>query len=330
MLTRDHHCEDIGTLIENYRLMPEQYWQYYYFNITNPKTSDSGNQDRLIKLLRETDIGEVSIPELDRDLFFGQHAEKNYLEFPNRETDLLHEFNNNKVWGPVHEQNEQSIGRVKFIQKSFIRHQYFEGKSEMIPSEIKLNSEIDQNSFSPSYLKRLPYHSVYTFVDVLKWGDKTGSTKSSISRAISLNEGCDNPGIDKEYLVLSSSEVTDPISKSYRLFDLSSFELFVNRTDHLVKYLEYEPDSLTFRHKDEKHIKLTISLDLYEMLYFIQRGFTPSLNDLRGRFIELIIFKNLLENLYYSEVVVTKDNYEFFRISKNSNNHLLIEPMITE
>ncbi|AEA44937.1 methylation-associated defense system protein kinase MAD6 [Fluviicola taffensis] len=330
VLTRDNHCENISSLIESNKLNPEQYWQYYYFNITNPSTQDTGNQDRLIKLLRETDIGEVSIPESDRDLFFGQHTQKNFMEFSNRESDLLHEFNNNKIWVPVHEQNELIVKRVKVIQKTFIRHQYFEGKSEMIQSDIPTSTENDQSGLTPSFLKRLPYHSVYRFVDVLKQGDKGDLTKSSISRAISLNEGCDNPGIDQKYLVLSSSEIIDPISKSFRLFDLTSFELFVNRTDHLVKYLEYEPDSLTFRHKEEKHIKLTISLDLYEMLYFIQRGFTPSLNDLRGRFIELLIFKNLLENLYYSEVVVTKDNFEFFRISKNANNHLRIEPMITE
>jgi hypothetical protein len=133
--------------------------------------------------------------------------------------------------------------------------------------------------------------------------------------------------MDKDHLVLASSEIKDPYSKSYRLFNLNDFELFVNRTDHLVKYLEYEPDSLTFRHKNEKHIKLTISLDLYEMLFFIQQGFSPSLNDLRGKFVELIIFKNLLENLSYENVVVTKDNLEFFKISKDAGNKLYIEPM---
>jgi hypothetical protein len=63
------------------------------------------------------------------------------------------------------------------------------------------------------------------------------------------------------------------------------------------------------------------------MLYFIQQGFSPSLNDLRGKFIELLIFKNLLENLSYKDVVVTKDNMEFFRISKDEQSRLHIQPM---
>ena len=115
--------------------------------------------------------------------------------------------------------------------------------------------------------------------------------------------------------------------QSFKLFKLTDFELFVNRTEHLVKYLEYEPDSLIFRHKKEKHIRLTISLDLYEMLYFIQQGFSPSLNDLKGKFIELIVFKNLLENLSYSEIVVTRDNMTFYNISKGVSNHITVEPV---
>jgi serine/threonine protein kinase len=328
-LTRDFDCKDIEHLYQQFQSEPEKYWQNYYFNITNPTIEDSGNQDRLIKLLRETDIGEVSIPDLDRDLFFGQHKEKSYLEFAEREFNLLGAFNAIERIKPTYEQDDSEVERIKSIQKNFIRHQYFEGRAKLLdfPNGSSGNSESKDKLKLPSYLLRLPYHSVFKFVNVLDDGEDGNQTKASISRAISLNEGCDNPGIDKNYLVLSSSEIKDPFSKSFRLFGLDDFELFVNRTDHLVKYLEYEPDSLTFRHTKEKHIKLTISLDLYEMLYFIQQGFNPSLNDLRGKFIELIIFKNLLENLSYNEVVVTKDNMEFFQISKDSQSRLSIQPM---
>lgn len=328
-LTRDHECTDIEQLVAASENQPESYWQYYYFNITNPSVDDSGNQDRLIKLLRETDIGEVAIPDRDRDLFFGQHETIEYLEFSDREFTLIDEFNSNKIWVPAHEQDGALIKTIRVIQKIFIRHQYFEGKSELLSVEngyVPATTGTEEAKF-PSYLLRLPYHSVFKFVKVLTKGDEGTNTKASISRAISLNEGCDNPGIDKDHLVLASTDIRDPYSKSFRLFDLNDFELFVNRTDHLVKYLEYEPDSLTFRHKTEKHIKLTISLDLYEMLYFIQQGFSPSLNDLRGKFIELVIFKNLLENLTYKEVVVTSDNLEFYRISKDEQSRLYIEPM---
>lgn len=325
-LTRDYSCEDLKLAAQLTENEPEKYWQYYYFNITNPSVQDSANQDRLIKLLRETDIGEVAIPHLDRDLFFGKHLHKNYLEFAEREFSLLDIFNANKLYIPAHEQTSEVIHKIKGKHKSFVRHQYFEGKAELIETNFRdeMTSELLQ---MPSYLLRLPYHSVFTFVNILKSSNNEESIKRSISRAVSLNEGCNNENLDKDSLVLSSSDVKDPMGQSFKLFKLSDFELFVNKTEHLVKYLEYEPDSLIFRHKEEKHIRLTISLDLYEMLYFIQQGFSPSLNDLKGKFIELIVFKNLLENLSYNEIVVTRDNINFYTIKKDSSNHINVEPV---
>lgn len=415
MISRDYSCEEVEEVYNELQNTPEKYWQLYYFNITNPNQKDSGDSDRLVKLLRETDIGNVAIPNLDRDLFFGQHVKRNYLEFSDREFNLLQSFNNNKIWVPAHEQTDGILNRIKSIQKTFIRHQYYEGivsdykdrlpyqslqsfytalmnNTKTNPSNIEINYltgdniahnicfEFDDSdllnytTFTKSFFsqfkkiikkegkgisslkleqKDLAYIGNLEFADYkgCSWKDfKRAKNKQvfnislsklfenlikntiielkvSISRAISMNEGCENESIWQKYLVLSSSEINDPFSDSFRLFDLNDFELFVNRTDHLVKYLEYEPDSLIFRHKRETHIELVISLDLFEMLYFIQQGYSPSLNDLRGKFIELTIFKNLLENLTYNKVVVTRDNREFYEISKAANNHLNIAAM---
>ena len=415
MISRDHSCDEVETIYQNLKNRPEEYWQLYYFNLTNPAIVDSGDNDRLIKLLRETDIGSVAIPNLDRDLFFGQHVNRNYLEFSDREFNLIDDFNNHKIWVPAHEQTDGLLSKIKSVQKTFVRHQYFEGrlynyhrrlpyqsllsfykalnvekensisdvKLELIGKEESLKSinlkfiEVDLLDFSafakacleqiklvvqehPSSIKQLKFVNTGTgFFEIIpisnykanSWTDfkingnsdsikrvlpqlfdqlsedSLQTLKMSISRAISINEGCLNESIWRKHLVLSSSEIDDPISKSFRLFDLNDFELYVSNTGHLVKYLEYEPDSLIFRHKIETHIELVISLDLFEMLYFIQKGFSPSLNDIRGKFVELTIFKNLLENLVYNKVIVTKDNIEFYEISKNEENNLNIQTL---
>lgn len=330
LLTRDFACEDIRKISDETITPADQYWQYYYFNVSNPKINDSGNNDRLIKLIRETDIGEVAIPKLDRELFFNRHHQKDYLEFSERETTLLELFNENKYLLPAHEQTPENIEQSRDRQKVFVRHQYFEGKLFMVENsnDSQINSqEVKVNSKKPSYLLRIPYKSVYEFVDILKSENITEKIKNSISRAVSLNEGCNNYSLDEKNLILASTEIKDPFGKSFKLFPLEDFELFVNKADHLTRYIEYEADSLIFRHKSNKHINLTISLDLFEMLYFIQKGFSPSLNDLKGRFVELIVFKNLLENLKYNEVVVTSDNKTFYSIKKNSYNKIAINKL---
>jgi len=322
MLTRDVSCEEISQIELLKDSNREKYWQYYYFNITNPILEDSGNKDRLIKLLRETDVGEVAIPHLDRELFFSNHNSKDYVVFAERESNLLDSFNEQKTFIPAHEQTPELIQTIRERHKAFVRHLYFEGKTSWFKEDISTEETTEKptnKGLKPSYLLRLPYKSIFDFVSILSQSTIDETTKQVISRAVSLNEGCDNDSLDKENLILASTEVKDVRGKSFKMFPLDDFELVVNRTDHLIKYLEYEPDSLIFRHKTNKHIELAISLDLYEMLYFIKKGFSPSLNDLRGKFIELIVFKNLLENLNYDEIVVTSDNHLFYSIKKNHN-----------
>lgn len=329
-LTRDFSCEDVRSLANLKIEKPYLYWQNYYFNITNPLNTDGGNNDRLIKLLRETDIGEVAVPNLDRELFFIKHSEKDYLEFAEREGNLLEVFNDNKSFVPAHEQTPEIIAEIRENHKSFIRHQYFEAKFFNLITEILEVENAEGNKeklYKPAYLLRIPYKSVFEFVNILRADKLNDSIIQSISRAVSLNEGCNNEELDMKNLVISSTEIKDPKGKSFKLFPLSEFELIVNKTDHLTRFLEYESDSMTFRNKVHKHINLTISLDLYEMLYFIHKGFSPSLNDMKGKFIELLVFKNLLENLNYDEIVVTPDNKLFYSIKKNNQNKISINKL---
>ena len=86
-----------------------------------------------------------------------------------------------------------------------------------------------------------------------------------------------------------------------------------------------------FRKKKNHSVQLTVSLDLYEMLFYIKNGFSPSLSDLRGRFIELQVFKNLLASETYSEVIVTNNEKSYYRISLDRQSmDLFVEPLKME
>ena len=322
MLTRDFSCDQVKKLVEYVRTedMLEYYWLHYYFNITAPQAyvasyfplPTNESCDRLIKMLRETDIAMVALPAFDRDLYFSDKKDENYLIFSDRQQSLLKEFNDRNEKLPGWEVNPETSLWITRRHQTFIRHQYFEGKFD--------------------YKRRLPYRFIDRFCGLMK---ETGSenlaeTKHSIAVAISASEGCDNAALTKGYLLLASNHVGDKISKSYRRFNLDDFELYVNRTDHLTNYIEYESDSFIFRHKVDTFIQLTVSLDLYEMLQYIKDGFTPSVNDLKGKFIELQIFKNLLESKTYDEILVTKNNKKFSVIRLDDKKHIVIEPLRTE
>ena len=320
LLTRDFSCDEVKKFVEYVRQEGnvEYYWLHYYFNITAPDYRPNvpyfplpllDSNDRLIKLLRDTDIARVALPAYDRDLYYTDKRPENYLLFADRQISLLEQFNQRNEKIPGWEVTDATAFNINARHQTYIRHQYFEGKFD--------------------FKRRLPYRFIKDFYDQLRTTDeqKIAETKLSIAKAISASEGCDNARLTEGYLILASNHVQDKISKSYRRFNLDEFELFVNKTDHLTQYIEYESDSFIFRHKTDKFIQLTVSLDLFEMLKYIKDGFTPSVNDLKGRFIELQIFKNLLESKTYDEILVTKNNKKFSIISLDEQKHIIIKPL---
>ena len=321
MLTRDYSCEQVKTLLEYVTTegLAEYYWQYYYFNITAPSIKpiqyfpfqSLDSNDRLIRLLRETDIARVALPSYDRDLYFRNKHADDYLIFTDRSQSLLDSFNQFNSQMPGWEKTPEKKQIIEIRHHCYIRHQYFEGRFE--------------------YQHRLPYRYIMDFARLMKTNDlsKLKETKEALAQAISNSEGCFNKEIQHNYLLLAGSHTKDPISKSYKRFHLSEFELLVNNTSNLTQYIEYESDSLIFRNNEDQHIQLTVSLDLYEMLKFIQEGFNPSINDLRGRFIELQIFKNLMESKTYNEIIVTKNERQYYIIRLSDDKVIHIEPLKT-
>ena len=96
MLTRDYTCDQIPALIQReedirskleeasdtytkavlqqeYEQIRLEEWLRLYFNVTAPESAyfpHLRSEDRIIKLLRETDIANVAIPDKDRDLYY--------------------------------------------------------------------------------------------------------------------------------------------------------------------------------------------------------------------------------------------------------------------
>src|SRR5699024_3777566 len=134
---------------------------------------------------------EVAIPNIDRELFFNNHLQKDFVPFAERETNLLETFNAHKQFVTAQEQTPGIIKAIREKHKSFVRHHYFEGKitwSLQNPDEENTAQEADK----PSYLQRPPYKSIFDFVSILSKSKVGEKTKQVISRAVSLNEGSTN------------------------------------------------------------------------------------------------------------------------------------------
>ena len=305
MITGDERCENIPKLYNLYKDEPELYWRYHYFNLLAADGVPS--QDRLIEDIRKTDVANVAIPNIDKELYFTPLTEKAFLRFAERQQSLLAVFNAFKAEMPSSEvHNPKELEKLRRRQNIAIRHHFFEGNFEFF-------------HIADGFFSRLPYKSLQDFHKLLSKPSSKALADAmvSIAKAVTLSEGCRNPRLAAKYLLLASNNKDEKIARTFRRFPLSDFEMCLETPEHLITYLEYENGSVIFRNKNEHHISLKITLDLYEMLFFIQNGFSPSVNDLQGHFIELQVFKTLLANKLYTELLVTRNNKDFSLIQLN-------------
>lgn len=302
-LTRDHHCEDVKRLAES-TTNAQELFEKCYFNICDSKANDSGGNDRLVRLVRQTDVGLAAVPALDRQLYFQPLRQRDFIAFRRRESDMLDWLNRFKT--TELRPGEEQTQHIRRFHRLLARLQYFEGRI--------------------TFLKRNPFRSMSEFRRAVLSPEREEleKTRLAIAKAIAVLEGCPNEEIARKYIVQSVGG-KDPYCSSFRLFPLEDFELVEEASPRIRRFMEYHPDKLIFRYKPEPHISLTISLDIYEMLHFLSKGFNPSLNDLKGRFVELLIFKNMLLNVPYRSLLVMGDKQKFYTISANEVNQIIIQ-----
>lgn len=321
-ITRDHTCEQVAELvtsIPDFGYPPPAMLEKYYFNLSSTQADDAGQQDRLVRLVRQTDVGQRALPGLDRGLYYNPLAPRDYLPFSaQREGSLLPwlEATREKLRelaaepGLEEATHTARLATQRGFHRLLARHQYFEGQ---------INPD-----------QRLPYRAVGEFIEVLlapasQRAARLKQLQQGLAQALALLEGCPDERIGRDYIVLSVGE-KDPQAQTYRLFDLEAFELRLGMPPTRLDYLEYLPDRLIFSHRQHPHVRMDISLDLFELLSFIKQGYKPSLNDLKGRFQELQLFKNLLSNLEYRQVLVTTNHRDYFTIEATAQNQLVVQP----
>lgn len=309
LITADCRCEDVPRLYYDQKT-PEDYWKYYYFNLFAHDGLPS--QDRLICLLRKMDVALVPIPNIDRTLYMSELEDKFYNRFADRQQTLLPEFEQRKMIVRNSEDTDFENKRIT-VHRSLIRHHFFEGNFEFFKSKH-------------SFFNRMPYKFLHKFWGLMQ-GDSQieAETRTALPKAFAHSAGCLESPVINNYLLLPASHENDPYGRTYRRFPLKDFELIIEKPEHLITYVEYENSNAIFRHIGDKNISisLNITLDLFDMLFYIEEGFSPSRNDLQGHFLEMQVFKTRLENMLYQEVLITRNNKTFYLAKLDpTTNHI--------
>jgi hypothetical protein len=111
---------------------------------------------------------------------------------------------------------------------------------------------------------------------------------------------------------------------SFRLFPRNNFSLQLDDVASDSPFIEHQPTGLLFCYTGEngETTRMTIDLDIYEMLYRLNSGYRPTIEDLQGFYQGLSVFKNRLAAATYSKLVLTVTGHSFYGINQSAGEVL--------
>jgi hypothetical protein len=287
---------------------PDDLYRLYYTEAFAAKSTGEPNHvnDRLVRTLRETDVGLVDEPALDVRLDRVPDKAVPWMTFEQRSSYALEVLTNLRRGlpkGPDDAVTSQLLTTRRNHVARLRRRAFFERRDD-------------------GWEDMLPYRSwrllqavVHGKTEENRQRDRS-DLRDRVIEAISLSEGLRHAGVRRTQLALRVSRVKNPSIRSYRLFPKDQFSIVVSGVRGLADYLEYAPDAVDLEADPSKlgPARLRLSLDLLEMLDLIRCGYRPNSLDLQGLFVNLMIFRNELLNLPFKKVLVTPDDQQLFEI----------------
>jgi hypothetical protein len=303
------NCDEIHDLYANGN--PKEIANSFYFN--SWMGGEAGSADRLLSLLAEIDVGKATDPRLDRALDFQSPDQlKGLLGFDARssyDNEILTRLYNDLPWNHSgNASDERFAAHQSYVAMAKRRH-FFERLDD-------------------SWRKMLPYQSAGQMLEAVRGTIEPFKVLSWLMRAINLGEGLTNPEQMQGKLVLQVRDVPSGAMRSYRLFAAERFHLQVEDSASRARFVEHMPTGLTLLFDGDNGsiaAELDVNLDVFEMLYRLNHGYRPTVEELQGYYLSLAIFKNLLSSAPYQEVLLTTTGHDFFRIEREDTGRLNLE-----
>lgn len=311
MLAGTKDCDDVHKLYqEGTSSSLQQILDGFYFNSWMGGTSPS--LDRLLTLLSQIDVGEVSNPELDRGFDFLPPTSREMARFTysgrgNYDDILLKKLFEELPREYTEKTRAKNIGLHKHYTAMLRRRHYFECRDE-------------------SWQRMLPYQHYENFYALITNGIEPTTQVQALLQAINRGEGLIDTSSLMDVLALRVRRVERGTIQSYRLFNSKFFSLRQRETKESTQFLEYLPQFLYLNYESETghQAELRMNLDIYEMLMRLNQGYRPSPEELQGFYLSLTVFKNVLASAPYQEVLLTETGHEFYQVRRDRDGKLSI------
>lgn len=308
MLAGTRNCDEVHDLYASGN--PRVIANSFYFN--SWMGGELGSADRLLTLLAEIDVGKAADPRLDRALDFHSPRQlSGLLGFESRgryDLEILTRLYEDLPWNHSGTASGERFNSHQSYVAMAKRKHFFERKDD-------------------SWRRMLPYRSASSMLQVVRGEVSPAEVLPSLIKAINLGEGLTSPGRIADKLVLQVRDVPSGAMRSYRLFPADRFELLVDDSANRARFVEHMPTALTLQFNDPAGATaaLNVNLDVYEMLYRLNHGYRPTVDEMQGYYLSLAIFKNLLSSAPYQEVLLTTTGHDFYRIEREASGRLNLD-----
>lgn len=310
-LVGEYSCNEIKDIYANGEA--DKILHGYYFNAW---CGNDNTQDRLLKLLRETDIAQGSDVRLDRGLDFLGLDAVDWLQFDQRsehETQLLANVHQSLPNGTALSESKERYLSHRNVVGMLRRKAYFERRGE-------------------NWQTLLPYRSAKLLVRYLEDSALLNEAKSLAINAINRGEGLHNPMYFNGQLAMQVRKVHLGTIRSYRLFPSDVFSIEVKDSAMNSSFVEHSPQSLLLKYQDATGLtaELELDLDLFEMLHRLNQGYVPSAQAEQSFYLSLTVFKNVLASAPYQEVLLTTNGQQYEKITRDEGGVLQLERLVAE
>ncbi len=265
--------------------------------------------DRLLRLLREIEVGQTSDPKLDRAFdFHAPTPAPGLMDFSPRgvyDRELLSaEFEGLPAEIAPHHNSPRFKSHRRYVAMLRRRH-FFEARDD-------------------SWQNLIPYGAASKVLAILMQRPDPKAEALKIIRAINRGEGVFDSRRLRGKLALQVRQVEAATVRSYRVFYADRFELVPQEPAQASPYLEHAPTALLLRYADDTGLKaeLVINLDVFEMLDRLNQGYRPTVDEMQGYYLTLAVFKNILGSAPYQEVLLTPSGHEFYSVTRYSGGQL--------
>jgi len=303
-LVGTRNCDEIHELYRTGRR--NEIIQGFYFN--SWRGGDAPNADRLLTLLAEVDIADADDPRLDRALDFVSPVEDRTLfRFEQRghyDREILRSLYDElprDVSGKVSAHRAETHRRFIAMAR---RRAFFERRDT-------------------GWRSMLPYKTADELLAVVRGDRRPDGLLEPLLIAINRGEGLTRPERIGNNLALEVRRVDGGSVRSYRLYPRERFALSLADQASRSRFVEHMPTGLVLCYRDKNlDAELLVSLDVYEMLQRLNEGYRPSVEEERGYYLSLAVFKNQLGSAPYQEVLLSTSGHDFYRVARQVDGRL--------